>query len=112
MYVNPGELDKQIRIILVNEGDETNENGFPIKTETLIRECFAKVVNTSGTEIQKANSEFSEAKKRFLVRWTPVKINTDMVVRYEGKDYSIVYPNRYNDGKEYAEIWTELSERV
>ena len=46
------------------------------------------------------------------MRWTPVKINTDMVVRYEGKEYNIVYPNVYNDGREYAEIWTELSERV
>lgn len=112
MYVNPGELDKTIEIILISEGEETNENGFPVKTETLIRRCSAKVTNTSGTEIQKAGSEFSEAKKRFLVRWTPAKINTDMVVRYGGKDYNIVYPNVYNDGREYAEIWTELSERV
>lgn len=112
MYVNPGELDKSIEIVLISEGDETNENGFSIKTEKLVRRCSAKVTNTSGAEIQKANSEFSEAKKRFLVRWTPVKINTDMVVRYGGKDHDIVYVNPYGDSKEYLEIWTELSERV
>lgn len=112
MYVNPGELDKPIEIVLVSEGEETNKNGFPVKTETLIRKCFAKVTNTSGAEIQKANSEFSDAKKRFLVRWTPAEVNTDMVVRYGGKDHDIVYVNPYGDGREYLEIWTELSERV
>ena len=111
MYVNPGELNKKISIVLIKE-DQININGFPIRTEEIVRTCYAKVTNTSGSEVQKANSEFFEAKKRFLVRWTPVEINTDMVVRYSGKDHNIVYVNPYGDSKEYTEIWTELSERV
>lgn len=111
MYVNPGELNKTISIILIKE-DEINPNGFPIRTEEVIRTCPAKMSNTSGAEVQKAGSEFANAKVRFLVRWTPTEINTDMVVRYGGKDYGIVYVNPYGDSKEYMEIWTELSERV
>lgn len=111
MYVNPGELNKRISIVLF-EAKGFNSNGFPIKTEQIIRVCSAKVSNTSGSEIQKANSEFSEAKKRFLVRYTDTEINTDMFVRYNGKDHDIVYVNPYGDSKEYLEIWTKLSERV
>lgn len=112
MYVNPGELNKKIRIIqMVSEG--TNENGFPLEaTRVIVRSCYAKVTNTSGSEIVKANSEFSQAKKRFLVRYTEKVINTDMVVEYNGKIHDIVYVNPYGDNREYTEIWTELSERV
>lgn len=112
MYVNPGELNKRISIVLITEGDETDENCIPVKREKLIRECDAKVTNTSGSEVRKLNSEFSETSKRFLVRWSPAKINTDMTVQYGGKDYDITYVNPYNDGREYVEILTKLSERV
>ncbi|MDO5346552.1 MAG: phage head closure protein [Lachnospiraceae bacterium] len=111
MYINPGQLDKRIEIVqLVSKG--TNSNGFPIQPDRrVIRRCFAKVSNTSGSEIVKANSEFAEAKKRFLIRYTDAEINTDMVICYRGKDYDIKYINSYDDDKEYIEIWTELSER-
>lgn len=111
MYVNPGELDKKIQIILLDQ-TAVNSNGIVQPAETLVRSCWAKVSNTSGCELQKANSEFSEAKKRFLVRYTDVDINTDMVIRYRGKDHDIEYVNPYGDNKEYLEIWTKLEERV
>lgn len=111
MYINPGELNKRIEIYLIRE-DETNENGFPIRTETLVRRCAARLSDTSGAELRKSGSEFSDAKRRFLVRWTPTEINTDMIVRYAGKDYDIEYVNPYGDGREYVEIWTKLEERV
>ena len=112
MYINPGELDKKIQIIRKISGAK-NSNGFPLsETEEIIRECCAKVTNTSGSEIIKANSECSEAKKRFLIRYSSKEVNTDMVVRYHGKDHDIKYINPYGDGKEYLEIWTEISERV
>lgn len=112
MHVNPGELNRQIQIIrMVPAG--TNSNGFPLPPkEEVVRECWAKVANTSGSEIIKAHSEFSEAKKRFLIRYTDTEINTDMVIRYSGKDHDIQYVNPYGDSKEYMEIWTDLKERV
>lgn len=112
MYINPGELDKKIQIIQKVSGG-TNSNGFPIPPkEEVVRTCCAKVTNTSGSEIIKANSEFAQAKKRFLVRYSSKAIHTDMVVRYQGKDHEIKYINPYWDNKEYLEIWTETSERV
>lgn len=112
MYVNPGELNKKIQIVL-KKSEGTNQNGFPLPpVEKVIRTCCAKVTNTSGSEIIKANSEFSDTKKRFLVRYSIVDINTDMIVRYKSKDYDIEYINPYGDNKEYLEIWTNNSERV
>ena len=112
MYVNPGELNKKIQIInMVSPG--VNSNGFPLPVEEkVILACWAKVTSTSGTEIVKANSEFAQAKKRFLIRFTETEINTDMVIRYREKDYNIRYINTYGDSKEYIEIWTDLEERV
>lgn len=112
MYVNPGKLNKRIEIIQkISSG--INSNGFPLPPEEkVVRRCFAKITNTSGSEIIKANSEFSEAKKRFLVRYSDTEISTDMYVRYNGKDHDIKYVNPYGDNKEYIEIWTELKERT
>lgn len=108
MNINPGELNKKIQIIKKEETQ--NENGFPVVADKVVRTCFAKYSNTSGTEILKAGTEFSSAKMRFLVRYSPVEIDTDMFVRYGGKDYNIEYVNPYGDSREYLEIWTSLKE--
>lgn len=108
MNVNPGELDKKIQIIKKEETQ--NENGLPILTDKVVRTCFAKYSNVSGTEILKAGTEFSSAKMRFLVRYSPIEIDTDMFVRYAGKDYNIEYINPYGDSKEYLEIWVSLQQ--
>ena len=110
MNINPGELNKKIQIML-EENTGQDEDGFPTNTEKVVRSCHAKVSYTSGKEIIQAGSEFSQAKKRFLVRYTPKEITTAMFVRYAGKDHNIVYVNPYGDSKEYLEIYTELEER-
>lgn len=110
MNINPGELNKRIHIIL-EESNGRDEDGFPLNEEKVIRSCYAKVSYTSGKEMIQAGSEFSQAKKRFLVRYTPKKITTAMFVRYAGKDHDIVYVNPYGDSKEYLEIYTEIEER-
>lgn len=108
MNVNPGELNKKIQIIKKEETQ--NENGFPVVVDRVVRTCYAKYSNTSGTEIMKAGTEFSSAKMRFLVRYSPAEIDTDMFVRYAGKDYNIEYVNPYGDSRKYLEIWTSLKE--
>lgn len=106
MNVNPGELDKKIQIIRKKE--EIDENGFPVLTERVVRSCFARYTVTSGNEIIKAGTEFSKAKARFLVRYSPIQVDTDMIVRYAGRDYNIEYINPYGDSREYMEIWASL----
>lgn len=113
MYVNPGELRHKIQIVSIKPAGR-DARGFPTREqETVVRSCWARVSYTSGQEIIKANSEFAEARQRFLVRYSKkAEISTDMYVRYQGKDYGIVYVNPYGDTHEYMEIWTKTSERA
>lgn len=105
MDINPGKLDKKIQI--VKDVSAEDSEGFDTLTEVVVRSCYACVSNTSGTELIRANAEFAEVKKRFLVRASKKEINTDMFVRYHGKRYNIVYINNYADDNEYLEIWTD-----
>lgn len=82
MYVDPGELNKRIQIVQRLSGENYDSEGLPIKRDIVVRTCWAKVTNTSGKELVAAGSEFAEARKRFLVRFTSTPITTAMVVRY------------------------------
>lgn len=104
MMVNPGELDK--RIAFVKQTAAENENGYDEDpAETVVHTCWAKFTRTSGTEVVKANADFSEVKVRFLIRHTGAPIDRRMIVRYAGHNYEIVYLNDYEDAHEYKEIW-------
>lgn len=110
MNINPGELDKKIQIVrIVNTEDP---DGFDAQEEKVVRSCWACVSNTSGMEMIRANAEFAQVKKRFLIRASETEINTDMYVRYHKKLYNIVYINNYADDNKYMEIWTDMKEMV
>jgi len=110
MNVNPGELSKRIKIVSVVSG--VDSDGFPIASETIIHECWAKAGNTSGTELIKAGAEFVEAKTRFLIRYTSKTINEDMQVIFNGDYYNIRYVNNYEYSNEYIEIFGTLRKLV
>lgn len=101
MQINPGELNKKITIY--SRAVDIDSDGFPTTTETPALTCWAKVTRTSGTEIIKANADFSNVKIRFLIRCPKVEITRKMIVRY-GVDYEIEYVNDYGDSHEYVEI--------
>lgn len=110
MNINIGELNKRIKIVSVTT--TRYDEGFPINTETVIYECWAKVTQTSGTELIKANAEFSDVSTRFLIRYTPKQIDTDMKIIFQGKNYDIVYVNNYEFSNEFIEIFTNKKELV
>ena len=108
MWVDAGELKHKIQIIRRNT--ERNKNGYQIRRETsedytVIRRCKAKFTQLSGTEAVKANSDFTEEKARFLVRWSPKTIGRKMCVLFRGKEYEIEYINDYGGGHKWVEIW-------
>lgn len=109
MNVNPGELNKKIKIVL-REGTK-DKDGFKTLEDKVIREPYAKVTRTSGTEQMKAGTEMSIIKCRFLVRYSKKEITNDMFVLYKGIYYQIEYVNNYGDSNEYIEIVTEAGER-
>lgn len=106
MNVNPGDLDKRIRICAVTDSQQ-DEDGFEtVGVERVVRKCWAQFTQRSGTEITRSGSEFSETKDRFLVRASKIPITTDMYIRYAGDLYDIQYTNGYGDSGEYMELWT------
>ena len=106
LQINPGIFNKKIEIIKITETKDND--GFPIKSEIVILNAWAHVTNVSGTEIMRANSDFSEVKTRFLIRTPKSEITKDMVIRFAGKTYNIIYINDYSYDKKYTEIITEL----
>lgn len=110
---NPGRLNKKITIFKPGSTMQ-DEDGFEIEgQEEEILTCHAQVSDESGSKAIESGSEFSVAKRRFLIRWTKKALNTDMYVRYNGADYEIVRPpNTYGDGGQFIELWTQLKEMV
>lgn len=106
MNVNVGELNKKIAIYTKTIAKDAD--GYPVETPVPVHSCWAKFSRTSGTEMTKANADFSEVKVRFLIRYTSKSINRKMTVQYGGDEYEIVYINDYEDGHEYIEIWCSL----
>ena len=103
MNINAGELNKRIHIIEIVD-TEQDADGYPINVERNVRTCWAKFSRISGTEVFKANADFSEVKVRFLIRSGSREIDRKMLVRYEGQDYDILYVNDYDDAGEYTEL--------
>lgn len=104
MYVNAGELNKRISIFQkpALAGDGYQEDDAKPK---LVRSCWAKFTQVSGTELFKANADVGEARVRFLIRYAAIPIDRKMFVRYLGNDYEILYINGYGDSLEYLELW-------
>ena len=110
---NPGRLNKRITIFKPG-ASEPDEDGFDVVgEEEEILSCHAQVTDESGTKAIESGSEFSVARRRFLIRHTKKALNTDMWIRYNGEDYEIVRPpNTYGDGGRFIELWTERRVRV
>lgn len=106
MYVNAGELNKRIDIY---QKPDLEEDGYlPEDSQPkLVRSCWAKFTQTSGSELLKANADMGEAKVRFLIRYADIPIDRKMFVRYGGTDFEIVYINGYGDSLEYLELWCQ-----
>lgn len=107
MHIDAGALSKRITFIrrvptVDADGYESAEGG-----EKIVRECYAKFSQTSGTELIRAGAELGEAKVRFLTRYYPELCDRRLVIRYAGADYDILYVNTYGDEGKYMEFWCE-----
>lgn len=103
MNINAGELNKRIHIIQIVD-TEQDADGYPINVERIVRTCWAKFSRISGTEVFKANADYSEVKVRFLIRSGSRAIDRKMLVRYNEEDYDILYVNDYDDAGKYTEL--------
>ena len=106
MLINPGNFSKRIKIVKYEI--QKDPDGFEQKVEIVVLMSWAQVTNTSGSEILRSNSDFSEVKTRFLMRSPKLKLDKDMVIKFDENSYNIVYINDYGYDKRYTEIMAEL----
>ena len=106
MVINPGNFDKKIAVIKFETHKDSD--GFEKKSEVVVLLTWAQVTNVSGTEILRSNSDFSEVKTRFLMRTPKIKLDKDMVIKFDENAYNIAYMNDYGYDKKYTEIIAEL----
>lgn len=103
MYVNPGELNKRIEILVLGGKDN---DGFRTGEMSVKRRCWAKYSRkTSEKETAGAGAApVTGATTRFLVRFTETVIDTNMKIRYKGRYFDIQDVNDIQDRHEYLEI--------
>lgn len=106
MHIDAGKLSRRIEFLRQPFGRDAD--GYPAEGKPeLVRTVWAQYSQTSGTELIRANAEFGEAKVRFLTRAYQDLLNRRLLIRYDGRDYDILYINTYGDAGEYMEFWCE-----
>ncbi len=109
MKVRVSELNKRISIIEIE--DVEDDEGFVEEKEIEVCKCWASVNNTSGKEVYRNKTDFSQVVTRFLVRYRrDIEIDTNMYVKFRNKLYNIIYLNNYAYDDKYLEIICEKVE--
>ncbi len=106
MHVDAGKLSKRIQFL--RQPAARDRDGYPSPAAPApVREVWAQYSQTSGTELVRAGAEFGEAKVRFLTRYYTDIQDRRLTIRYDGRDYDILYLNAYGDEGTYTEYWCE-----
>ncbi len=100
--INAGEYKE--RIVIYQVIDKEDDGGFSKKTETVILRPYAKVKTTKGFTLISSNTDFEKAFTNFTIRFPKTKITRDMLIRYNGKDYTIEYLNNVDEANVELEI--------
>ena len=100
--MNAGKYNKRIKIYKVET--TKNKNGFPIKEKTLVLEPYASVKTTRGMTLIASGTDFEKAYTNFTIRFPKAEINRDMIIEFNGKEYTIEYLNNINEENTELEI--------
>ena len=100
--INAGKYNKIIEIYDVTRGKDAA--GFPANVETLILTTYAEVKTTRGYTLIVNDTDFEKAFTRFTIRYPVTGLNRKMIIKYNGKDYSIEYLNNIDDKNVELEI--------
>ena len=100
--INAGEYNKRITIYQVIEQED--DGGFKAKAETVILSVYANVKTTKGFTLIASNTDFEKAYTNFTIRFPKTEVTRDMMIRYNGKDYTIEYLNNVDEANVELEI--------
>ena len=107
--INAGEYKHRITIYTVT--DREDNGGFSEKTETVILSPYAKVKTTKGFTLISSNTDFEKAYTNFTIRYPKTEITRDMLIRYNGKEYTIEYLNNVVEANVELEIQAKVVEK-
>lgn len=99
---NAGKFNKKITIYRVILGKDAQ--GFPVNTEEIVLQPWASVKTTRGMTIIINNSDFEKAYTNFTIRFPRVEITREMLIRFNGKVYTIEYLNNVDEANVELEI--------
>lgn len=97
-----GDFKYKIEIYSVVYGKDSS--GFMTETETLVLSPYASIKTTKGFTLIVNNSDFEKALTNFTIRYPITPINRDMIIKYRGKKYEILYLNNVDEANTLLEI--------
>lgn len=93
--INAGKYNHKIEIFQTSI--VTDSQGFQSYEETVVLTPYASIKTTKGMTIIKNNSDFEKALTNFTIRYPKTVINRDMLIRFRGKVYEILYLNNIDE---------------
>ena len=111
MMLDAGQYRYQITIYQIIEGKD--EDGFPVPTQEVILQPYAKVKTTKGFTLIANNSDFEKALTNFTIRYSQTvedayydssRSNRDMLVAFRNKTYKVMYLNDIDEAKVEIEM--------
>ena len=100
--INAGKYNKRITIYIITEKEDAD--GFVVKSEAVVLSPYAKVKTTKGFTLISSNTDFEKAYTNFTIRYPKTEITRDMLIRYNGKEYTIEYLNNVDEANVELEI--------
>lgn len=100
--INAGKYNRKILIYKVEEQEDSD--GFLTKVENTVLSPYAQVKTTKGFTLIANNSDFEKAYTNFTIRYPKTKIARDMLIKYNGKKYTIEYLNNVDEADAELEI--------
>ena len=109
--IDAGKYNKKITIYQVVESEDSQ--GFPILTEVIVLQPYAKVKTTRGFTLIANHSDFEKAYTNFTIRYSQSVIdayynsqnsNRDMLVAFRNKTYTVQYLNNIDEANVEIEM--------
>lgn len=100
--INAGKYNKKIKIYEVQIVEDAA--GFQTKTKVVILEPYANVKTTRGFTLISSGTDFEKAYTNFTIRYPNVTITRDMLIEFNGKNYTIEYLSNINESNVELEI--------
>lgn len=104
--INAGKYNKKISIYQIVQVEDSA--GFKVPTESIVLNTYASVKTTRGFTLIASNTDFEKAYTNFTIRYPKTNITRDMLIKYNGKVYSIEYLNNVDEENVELEIQAKV----